>query len=185
MSIVGLQGVSSLGSTSSTLGPKVQETPKQSFLNTLIKGLQGTSTSSTSGTSGAGGNPNVEQLRQQTTQSKQQFQQKLIQALLQQGVDISQPITLQGDGFGGVKVVGSHSDKQLIEAMFEDNPDLRQEFQQLASQAEQLYQQDSSAIPTTDGPKLTTDGIPMQTQPQFSLILHGAARQMAFLRAAS
>lgn len=56
------------------------------------------------------------------------FEKLFEQELAKAGVDTSQPIKLVSNGEGGVLVTNNHPDKDKIEAMFNDNPDLQQGF---------------------------------------------------------
>ncbi len=56
------------------------------------------------------------------------FEKLFTQELAKAGVDTSLPIKLASDGEGGVLVTNDHPDKDKIEAMFNDNPDLQQGF---------------------------------------------------------
>ena len=56
------------------------------------------------------------------------FEKLFTQELAKAGVDTSHPIKLANDGEGNVLVTNDHPDKEKIEAMFNDNPDLQQGF---------------------------------------------------------
>lgn len=56
------------------------------------------------------------------------FEKLFTQELAKAGVDTSLPIKLTNDGEGNVLVTNDHPDKEKIEAMFNDNPDLQQGF---------------------------------------------------------
>lgn len=47
---------------------------------------------------------------------------------LENGVSLSPPVELTTDGEGAVRVKGDHPDKEKIEQLFEDNPDLANDF---------------------------------------------------------
>jgi len=175
-----LNGVALASGSGSSLGPKVQEANVGIFQQLLDKmqktvGIDGNASSETS--------PDVAELRLQTTQFKTDFQRKLIQRLLERGVDLSQPFTLKGDGFGGVDVAGGHPDKEIIEQLFEEDSELRSEFSQLAGQAERLFAADRSAIPAGAAPDHGLfDSTAAGDRPEFSLIVRDAQTEMAFLR---
>jgi len=56
------------------------------------------------------------------------FEKLFTRELGKAGVDTSIPIKLKSDGEGGVIVTNDHPDKNKIEALFKDNPDLQQGF---------------------------------------------------------
>ncbi len=56
------------------------------------------------------------------------FEDLFSNELAKAGVDTSIPIKLKSNGEGGVMVTNDHPDKEKIEAMFENNPDLQQGF---------------------------------------------------------
>jgi hypothetical protein len=56
------------------------------------------------------------------------FEKLFTQELAKAGVDTSHPIKLANDGEGNVLVTNDHPDKEKIEAMFNDNPNLQQGF---------------------------------------------------------
>jgi hypothetical protein len=56
------------------------------------------------------------------------FEKLFTQELAKAGVDTSLPIKLSNDGEGGVLVTNDHPDKDKIEALFNENPDLQQGF---------------------------------------------------------
>ncbi len=164
----------------SSSGPAVREANIGIFQQVLNK-IQGTV--------GLGGSsdasePSAEvgQLRLQTTQFKNEFQRKLIQKLLERGVDLSQPFTLQEDGFGGVDVAGGHPDKDTIEQIFEEDSDLRAEFSQLAGQAGRLYAADRNAFSTGDLPETGSSDSSSGSNQSFSLVVRDGQTEMAFLR---
>ena len=51
------------------------------------------------------------------------------------GVQLSQPITLKEDGWGGVVVDGDHPDRLAIEELFASDQELRAEFQTISQAA--------------------------------------------------
>ncbi|MEQ8788659.1 MAG: hypothetical protein RIC55_20280 [Pirellulaceae bacterium] len=63
-----------------------------------------------------------------------EFRKQLQDRLAAGGVDLSQPITLQTDSFGGIEVAGDHPDRALIEQILADDAALTAAFQQLSSE---------------------------------------------------
>lgn len=178
-----VSGVSSLLKSSTgtaTTGPKLQETDLGVFERLLHQvqktvGLEKTQSSTAP-------SANAEQ-RADVTHFKTDFQRKLVQALLEHGVDLSQPFTLKSDGFGGVEVVGSHPDSEAIEQIFEENSELRQEFGQLADQAERLYSADQTAFQVGNSPNVGSNDVNFgNDRPVFNLIVRDGATEMAFLK---
>lgn len=170
--------ISGIASGSGT-GPKVREANAGIFQQVLNR-LQ--ETVGLGGNSDAEPSAEVGELRLQTTQFKNEFQRKLIQRLLELGVDLSQPFTLQEDGFGGVDVAGGHPDKDAIEQLFEEDSELRAEFSQLAGQAGRLYAADRNAFSTGDLPETGSSSFTSGSNPSFSLVVRDGQTEMAFLR---
>ena len=162
-------------------GPKVQESKIGLFQNLLDRMQKSVGIERNTGPSDS--SAGVGELRLETTRFKNDFQRKLIQRLLERGVDLSQPFTLKGDGFGGVDVAGGHPDKEIIEQLFEEDSELRGEFSQLAGQAGRLYATDRSAFTTGNSPDTgLIDSSLGNDSPNFNLIVRDGQTEMAFLR---
>ena len=71
---------------------------------------------------------NLAPLSLPTKADVESFEKLFAQELAKAGVDTSMPIKLSNDGEGGVLVTNDHPDKDKIEALFNDNPDLQQGF---------------------------------------------------------
>ena len=80
----------------------------------------------------------IEQLRQQTLAAKQTFLKLMNQKLREAGIDPSVANKLQTDSQGNVSVTNDHPDKAMIEALFGEDPDLKQSLEQLSSSATAL-----------------------------------------------
>jgi hypothetical protein len=80
----------------------------------------------------------IEQLRQQTQSAKQNFLKLMNQKLREAGIDPSVAINLQTDSQGNVSVTNDHPDKAMIEALFGEDPDLKQSLEQLSTSATAL-----------------------------------------------
>lgn len=61
----------------------------------------------------------------------QSLQRELAIALGIVGVDMSQPIVLRANDFGGVDVAGRHPDAEMIERLLTERPDLKAEIREL------------------------------------------------------
>ena len=62
-----------------------------------------------------------------------EFQTEFNQLADEQGIDRSQTFTLTSDAMGKVRVVGNHPDKEQIEAIFEENPQLANQFRGISA----------------------------------------------------
>jgi hypothetical protein len=71
---------------------------------------------------------NLAPLSLPTKADVESFEKLFAQELAKAGVDTNLPIKLSNDGEGGVVVTNDHPDKDKIEALFNDNPDLQQGF---------------------------------------------------------
>lgn len=67
-----------------------------------------------------------------TAQRTSAFGDKLEQRMLTYGIDTSQPIKLTMAGDGSVRVDGDHPDKERIEQMFANDPQLADEYHKVA-----------------------------------------------------
>lgn len=74
----------------------------------------------------------LEDMRRAAELSLAEFKRMLRQALADAGVDTSQPIRLESDGHGGITLVGDHPDRDKIEKIFEESPDLVARFSAIA-----------------------------------------------------
>jgi hypothetical protein len=79
------------------------------------------------------------EVRRQADTSLAELSKSLQQVLKDSGVDTSQPIRLECDGQGGVKVAGNHPDREKIERALAENPELASKFQSLAAEYQQLH----------------------------------------------
>jgi hypothetical protein len=85
-----------------------------------------------------GGATSLEEIRSSYKSISAEFEQRLRNLLRERGVDIGDEVVLESDALGQVNVVGYHPQKQAIESLFREIPDLRNQFAQLISQAELL-----------------------------------------------
>lgn len=60
------------------------------------------------------------------------FRLSLTQSLQTQGVDVDRPINLQTGSDGKIQVTNSHPDTQKIESFFDRNPNMTQQFKEIA-----------------------------------------------------
>jgi hypothetical protein len=81
----------------------------------------------------ADGRITLDEMRQFFQEKSADFQKEVNLRLTSMGVDTSQPLDLNTDANGRVKVVGDHPDKDKIEAMFADDPELSNQFRQISS----------------------------------------------------
>ncbi len=63
------------------------------------------------------------------------FSERLGNLFRATGIDIAQPIDLRLDSQGHIRVTNDHPDKEKIEALFADNPDLANQFRGLSAVA--------------------------------------------------
>jgi hypothetical protein len=76
----------------------------------------------------------TEQATSEFQEALHDFRQRLQLRLAAQGVDLGRPITLRGDGFGGVEVEGDHPDRARIEQILAGDAELTADFQRLSGQ---------------------------------------------------
>jgi hypothetical protein len=81
----------------------------------------------------------VTDLRNSADLSLSEFKRTLKQLFTDAGINTSQMIRLEPDGNGGVTVVGQHPDRDKIEKIFEENPDLAAKFRALAQKFNDLH----------------------------------------------
>ena len=91
-------------------------------------------------------------LRRLADLSLSEFKRTLKQLLADAGVDTNQMIRLEPDGNGGVTLAGQHPDRDKIEKIFEENPDLAAKFQALAQKFNDLRAAENK--PQSDQPLL-------------------------------
>ncbi len=72
-------------------------------------------------------------LTQARARMQSEFQTEFNQLANEQGIDRSQTFTLTSDAMGKVRVVGDHPDKEQIEAIFEENPQLANQFRGISA----------------------------------------------------
>jgi hypothetical protein len=111
----------------------------------------------------------VADLRNSADLSLSEFKRTLKQLFTDAGINTSQTIRLEPDGNGGVTVVGQHPDRDKIEKIFEDNPDLAAKFRALAQKFNDLRAAENK--PQSDQPLLG---------PSFGLTIIGDDFQAAF-----
>ena len=78
------------------------------------------------------GSVSVQQIQDQAQTALQQFQEQLNQLLAAQGIDLSQPINLKSDQFGGIDLTNDHPQRAQIEQLLADHPELAQQFNELS-----------------------------------------------------
>ena len=81
----------------------------------------------------AGGSVSITELQASSQTLLQQFQKQLNQLLAAQGIDLSQPITLKGDPFGGIDLANDHPQRAQIEQLLADHPELAEQFNELSA----------------------------------------------------
>jgi len=93
----------------------------------------------------AQGNIHIEDIRAALQQRTDGFRGKLSRLLREAGVDRSQEATLKTDAAGKVLVANDHPDKTKIEAIFEQHPELANEFRGISATASFLNAADRAA----------------------------------------
>ncbi len=96
------------------------------------------------------GNVTLESMRKAVEEETEAFRSDVAVMLAQAGVRDEPPVELTMDAQGKVRVKGEHPDKETIEALFEENSDLRNRFAALSAgtgmlEAMQEYQQFAKA----------------------------------------
>ena len=76
----------------------------------------------------ADGSVHVEDVRAAAKQQLGDFQSRFQELLTELGIDDSAEIRLQTDATGRVRVVGDHPQKEQIEQLFVDHPEMRDQF---------------------------------------------------------
>lgn len=79
------------------------------------------------------GNVTLESMREAVEEETCSFRSDLAVMLAQAGVSDKPPVELAMDSQGKVRVKGDHPDKEAIEALFEENPGMRNRFAALSS----------------------------------------------------
>lgn len=87
----------------------------------------------------------VDDIRTANEATKADFDGKLSSLLKEAGVDRSEPFTLRTDAMGKVFVEGSHPDKEKIEAIFDNRPELANEFRKISATSSFLHAADEAA----------------------------------------
>lgn len=83
----------------------------------------------------ADGAIHLEDIRSNYAERFEQFSQKLNGLLKKAGIDRGCESILRSDGEGKIRVSNNHPEREKIEALFEDNPDLANEFRGLSGTA--------------------------------------------------
>lgn len=81
----------------------------------------------------AGGSVGIQQIELAAQKALQQFQKQLNELLAAQGIDLSQPINLQSDQFGGIDLTNDHPQRAQIEQLLADHPELGEQFNELSA----------------------------------------------------
>lgn len=84
---------------------------------------------------GEDGSISIGEIRAAYAEKFQQFTSKLNRLLEQHGIDRSCEAILRSDGTGAIHVANDHPDREKIEAIFQDNPELANEFRGLSATA--------------------------------------------------
>ena len=107
---------------------KFEETTRALFASPQDDAIQKTDNKSETSVDGESAVFKLAPLSLPTKADVESFEKLFTQELAKAGVDTSHPIKLANDGEGNVLVTNNHPDKEKIEAMFNDNPDLQQGF---------------------------------------------------------
>jgi siderophore synthetase component len=127
----------------------------------------------------------LNQLRSQTAQLLANFRGQLNQLLAENGIDTSQPISLQADATGGVQVTSNHPQKDAIEELLADNSELSDTFNQLQQNYALLQQASQAAAPALMpgapqlGKSATQPGD--ANAPKFSIVLRNGQASVAYV----
>ena len=87
----------------------------------------------------------LEEIELHATEYLKDFNAELNSLLNKNGIDVTKKIELGQDSSGNVVVKNDHPDKEAIEALFKDNPGLRDEFSRIHSMFE-LVQECKQAL---------------------------------------
>lgn len=110
------------------------------------------------------------------------FRETFQRLLEESGIDTSQPVSLQLDSFGGLQAVGDHTQKDAIQGLLAEHPELLAQFQdlqqsaeQLRSQGESFWDEESSRTPPT------SEFFPESNPSTFSLMFRNGTASIAFV----
>lgn len=87
----------------------------------------------------------IEAVRAEYHTATAEFEMQFRRLLREHGIDLGEGLVLEGNGQGDVRVVGDHPQRQAVETLFHDNPELRILFSQLDRQASLLRAADMAA----------------------------------------
>ena len=131
---------------------------------------------------------NVENLGADSQRLLDDFQTRANQLLAANGIDLSQPIRLQGDAFGGIQVANEHPDKQAIEQLLSANFDVMDAFHKLGANFTALR---DAALGRALGREPAASALgeasksllaaPDRTPPKFNLTLRNGRADVSFL----
>lgn len=107
---------------------KFEETTRALFASQQGDAIQSTDNKSDTSVDDESAVFNLAPLSLPTKADVESFEKLFTQELAKAGVDTSRPIKLANDGEGRILVTNDHPDKEKIEAMFNDNPNLQQGF---------------------------------------------------------
>lgn len=114
---------------------QVDISPQGSLMELLFGGLSGM----------RGGNIDLGDLRDSYREEAASFQGSTLAMFKQYGIDSSQEAVLTSDFEGKIRVANDHPDKEKVEAAFEDNPELTNQFRRLSAMGSLLRAADEAA----------------------------------------
>ncbi len=88
-----------------------------------------------------GGDPNsssisLEEMESNLESKRAQLEDNITALFLQNGISTTPPVELTSDGEGKIRVKGDHPQKDKIEKLFEENPDLANDFRGVSAQTD-------------------------------------------------
>ncbi len=138
-----------------------------------------------------GGQLKLQELTDQTEKLKQQFHSSFRSLLNEQGIDLGAGVNLQVDAQGEIRVANDHPDKAFIEAALKNNPDLENQFKQIAANSGLLHAakksrefQQAYGIDPQKAIREYQHLLSKQNPPTYSLTITGEGIEDAFINPA-
>jgi hypothetical protein len=128
----------------------------------------------------------VDQKRVEQQTAMAEFEERFRRLLRERGIDLQAGVTLETDRDGQIAVVGDHPQKQAIEQVFQDEPDLKALFARLDRQASDLRAADLASELTrleAEAPGKAAglvQDLLRSTPPHFSLVVDPAEMSVRF-----
>jgi pyruvate/2-oxoglutarate dehydrogenase complex dihydrolipoamide acyltransferase (E2) component len=156
--------------------------PFDDHLQSLDRTSQGNNAAATIASEPA----SLDQQRVEHQTAMAEFEERFRRLLRERGIDLQAGVTLDTDRDGQVAVVGDHPQKQAIEQLFHDEPELKALFARLDRQASDLRAADLAAELTRLEAEAPGNGTALVQEllhsapPHFSLVVAPAEMSVRF-----